>query len=189
MNRLSFYFFLSWALWFGSLGCSSSGNKKNIRDYYFPLKKMKTGLVYEYQPVSGDLSPVYWYYRTIVNPDGVFFIGTYYEYDLVPLQFVREEMVGNGMLLEEIFLYNRDSTGKQQPVPVEILAGNVFPFELSGPEGIFLYKIRWSPPDDPEATTTLVKNRRYLGDTTIVFEGRPYEAVTFEVRELLEYDK
>ncbi len=178
-------------LWLPLLGfllaqCSGEG-KRDIRDYYFPLKRLQEGLVYEYRSVGQDsLTPNYWYYRSFVNDKGVFLTGAYYEYDLAPLQFVREELVRNGMLLADMLIYETDSSGLQQQVAVTIEAGNVFPFEVSDSSGIFLYKVRWSPPSDSGAVFTLIKNRRFLGDTTVTIGGERYDCVAFQVRELFE---
>lgn len=168
------------------LACNPS-NRKDIRDYYFPLKKLTDGLVYEYQPIVQDsLSPAFWYYRSFIQDDGIYLTGTYYEYDLIPLQLVREELVSNGMLLEDLFLYLPDSTGRQQRIAAEVLAGNAFPFTVSDSSGVFLYKVRFDLSNEMGNTTTLIKNRRYLGETTYEFQGKVYDAVRFEVRELIE---
>jgi hypothetical protein len=46
--------------------------------------------------------------------------------------------------------------------------------------------VRFDFPNEIGSTTTLIKNRRYLGDTTYTFNGVSYDAVRFEVRELVE---
>lgn len=190
MRNAVFRFTLA-ALFFQFLSsCEPGDGRRDIRDYYFPLKALADGLVYEYRPVSNDsMTPVYWYYRSFRQDEGIFLTGTYYEYDLVPLQFIREELVRNGMLLDDIYLYEPDSAGRQLKVPVDILAGNAFPFEVSDSSGVFLYKIRWQPPSDPGATMTLIKNRRFLGDTTLTAGGETYTGIAFEVRELFEREK
>ncbi len=166
------------------------GGPKDIRDYYFPLRQLEDGLVYEYRPLFPDsLTPVYWYYRSFLKEDGVFLTGTYYEYGLIPLQLVREELVRNGMLLQDLYLYEADSTGSQRQARAEVLSGTAFPFEVSDSGGVFLYKVRWEPPSDSGAVITLIKNRRYLRDTSIRFDDKSYDAVVFDVREMLEYDK
>jgi len=92
------------------------------------------------------------------------------------------------MLLEELFLYQSDSTDKQTRIPVEIVAGNNFPFEVQDSLGIFLYNIQWFSPAD-SSTNTLIRNRRYLGRTTYEFEGKEYAAIEFGVRELIENEQ
>ncbi len=172
------------------VSCSGDRDYRDIRDFYFPLKDLRDGLVYEYEPVGDDsLSSNYWYYRSFIFKDSVFLTGTYYEYELLPLQFIREELVDNGMLLEEMYLYEADSTGEQIRIPVEVEVGNAFPFMVRDSGGIFLYKVSWSSPLDPGATVRVIKNRRFTGDTTYRYRGATYDAVTFAVRELFEYDR
>lgn len=189
--RLSFLVLVFAILVIGLSSCLESG-PKDIRDYYFPLRELEDGLVYEYQPVEMDsLTPAYWYYRSFIQDDGVFLTGTYYEYGLVPLQLVREELVRNGMLVQDVYLYEEatDSTGQQKRTAVEVLQGSAFPFEVTDSTGVFLYKIRWVPPGDSGAVITLVKNRRYLKDTVVMALGERHDAVLFQVQELLSYDK
>lgn len=170
-------------------GCQDSA-KKDIRDYYFPLKALEEGLVYEYEPVKMDsLTPTYWYYRSFISEESIFLTGTYYEYELIPLQYVREELVKNGMLLADIRLFEKIDSVRQQPVKVDILSGSVFPFEVSDSSGVFLYKIQWRPLADTTALITLIKNRHYAGDTLLTIAGKKHKALRFEVKELLSYDK
>ncbi len=93
------------------------------------------------------------------------------------------------MLLDDIYLYYTDSTGRQKSYDVTIEAANSFPFKVSLPSGIFLYKISWPEPNDTTTTTTLIKNRRYLGDTLFNYRGQTYDCVAFEVRELVEVEQ
>lgn len=167
--------------------CNRSG-KKDIRNYYFPVRQLEDGMVYAYASLRNDSlrDTTYWYYRSFPGDTAIFLTGTYYDALPAPQSFVREEMVRNGMLTSEVFLYTPDSLGKQQQIPVEILSGSAFPFEVVDSGGIFLYKIRFAFPSNPEDTITLIRNRRYLGDTTVVFQEESHKAVIFEVRELLE---
>jgi len=187
---ISAIFFLaigSVAFW----GCQNGNHAKNIREYYFPLRQLQDGLVYEYEAVNNDsLAPNYWYYRSFVQEDGIFFTGTYYDAaDLTPLQFVREEMVSNGMRLVDLYLYEPDTTGKAERTDAEIIADSVFPFEVRDSGGVFVYHVKWTSPGEPATSTALIKNRRYVGDTTFTFQGKRYDCAVFEVRELLEQEQ
>ena len=179
MLKLKLYS-LSFLLFLISIACNKSDGTKDIRDYYYPLKALQDGMVYEYHPVHVDsLTPVYWYYRSLLNEQGKYLTGTYYEEDLIPRQFVKEEMIHNGMLLDEIKLLVADSTGNPETIPVEILSGSVYPFAVKENGGIFLYKIKWDYPIDPPTSTTLIKNRRYVGDTTLTVANKSYDCVAF----------
>lgn len=172
--------------------CQSGDGYQDIRNYYFPLKTLENGLVYEYEPVgTTPTSNIYWYYRSIIQNGEVNLTGTYYENDLIPLQLNNEQMTEAGMVLKDLYLYETDSTNTDQQlqIPVEIIQDDVFPFKVKKDGGIFLYNIKWSTPSDPGATMELIKNRRYLRDTTIVFQGKKYDALLFELKELVAYDK
>ncbi|MFK7933470.1 MAG: hypothetical protein AB8G22_08160 [Saprospiraceae bacterium] len=170
------------------LSCETEhGDQRNIRKFYFPVETLDDGLVYEYESVSNDtFPPVYWYYRNIKQKDDLYLIGTAYGVDLLPSQLVTEAVVSNGMLLEDMYLFVNDTLGGQKQVPVEIQSGSAFPFLVKDSTGVFLYKVKWSMPDSPEISTTLIKNRRFLGDTTYTYAGKEYPAVIFTVKELIE---
>lgn len=153
---------------------------------------MEAGLVYEYEPVEQTpASTHYWYYRSIIQNGAVNLTGTYYENDLIPMQLNNEQMTEAGMILKDLYLYETDSTnaGQQLQVPVEVVQDDVFPFSVKKEGGIFLYHIKWSSPNDPGATMELIKNRYYAGDTTIVFQDKTYDALIFDLKELVAYDK
>ena len=172
--------------------CQSGNGYRDIRNYYFPLKSLETGLVYEYEPVGNTPSGVnYWYYRSIFQNGEVHLTGTYYENDLVPLQLNNEQMTEAGMILQDLYLYETDSTKENQQIqiPVEVIQDDVFPFSVQKEGGIFLYNVKWSSPNDPGATMELIKNRYYAGDTTIVFQDKKYDAIIFDLKELVSYDK
>jgi hypothetical protein len=171
----------------GFLLTSCGSDTQDIRNYYFPLKALTEGEVYEYRAVDQDsLTPSYWYYRSFINDNGVFLTGTYYENTFMPLQFVQEELVSNGMLLDTLFLYETDSTGRQQQITGEVLSGSTYPFEVKDSSSIFLYKVQFQFPSNPNETITLIKNRRFAGHTTYTYKGDTYDCVKFDVRELVE---
>jgi len=182
MNFRLLFFILIIGFW----SCNTDG-KRNIKTYYFPVKELKNPKVYEYQAVSNDTLPNdYWYYSTLVQDGNIYFTGNYYDENFRVQQFFREEMVSNGMLLSDTYLYATAEDGKQVQVPVEILSESSFPFEVSDPSGVFLYKIKWIVQPEPLVTTTLIRNRRYIGDTSYVYKGRELDCIYFELRELIE---
>lgn len=165
------------------LSACQSDEGRDIRDYYFPLRSLEEGLVYAYEPVGDTVSgDVYWYYRTINTDSATYLTGAYYEDDFTPSQVVREEMVYNGMLLNSLFIFETDSTGKQQQIRAEVESASVFPFFVRDSNDVYLYKVSFSLPSQPHGTTTLIINRRFLGDTTVVFEGETYDALRFGLR-------
>jgi hypothetical protein len=172
------------ALWLAGCGGDQA---LDIRDYYFPLNSLKEGLVYEYRPVADSLAgPNYWYYRTIKTDSAIYLAGAYYETDFTPTQIVREELVSNGMLLNDLFLFETDTSGKQQQVKAEVLSASVFPFSVRDSNDIYLYKVRFQMPSQRHGATTLIVNRRFMGDTSVVFQGKTYNAIRFGLKGVAE---
>ena len=174
------------------LAACTNDSKRNIKDYYFPLEKMlNNGIVYEYEALHADsIAPYYWYYQTVQIPDSpMVLVGTYYDANFQQRQLVREEVVNNGMLLQDMRLFLTDTSGRQEQVVADVQAANAYPFEVSDSSGIFLYKVQWDDPFQPNSTTTLIRNRRYLGDTSYVFQGQSLPAVRLGVREIVENEQ
>lgn len=161
---------------------------KNIEEYYFPLIDLQDGMVYEYEPVNeqGD-PPVYWYYRSVLKDGSAYLVGMSYDPNFNPDQFVREERVGNGMLLNDFYVYETDAEGKSQQIKAEIEAANVFPFEVKPLVNVLLSSLHWRQLGD-SSSITLVRNRQYDSDTTVVFDGKNVPAVKFNTRELVDQE-
>lgn len=175
LRRLLFLFVLS-------LLINTCGNERDIRNFYFPVRELTDGLVYEYRDIRYDsLSPDYWYYRTIPTDSAYYFTKAYYQNDFIQRQLYREAMVENGMLIKDLFLYESDSTDQQLKTRAEILSPNVFPFEVMGNQDIYIYQVRFQLPSQPHGSTTVLINRRFIGDTTYQFQDQTYSAIQFEV--------
>lgn len=188
--------FLAIFLLFGSLllTCTRQNDTTiDIQDYYFPLKELGEGMVYEYAFVGNDsVAPDYWYYQSM-KKDGRTYLKSalYRPGDLKPQIQVQEVMVKNGMLLEEMFFYEQDTSRKEEKLqtPVKIVAGNAYPFYVQNPGGIFLVRLEWDWAQDTLDKNVLIKNRRFAGETTVEVEGKKYPAVKFGLKEAVENDK
>lgn len=187
--------FLAIFLLFGSLlfTCTRQNDTLDIRNYYFPLKELKDGMVYEYDFVGNDsIAPDYWYYRSVERGGKKYLTSTLYRPgDLSPQIHAQEVMVKNGMLLENIYFFEKDSSGKKEQltVPVKVVAGNVYPFYVSNPGGIFLVRLEWTWAQDSLDKNVLIKNRRFGGETSFEVEGKKYAAVKFGLKEAVENHK
>ncbi len=161
---------------------------KNIEEYYYPLIDLQDGMVYEYEPVHEENDPpVYWYYRSVLKDGSAFLVGMSYNPSFEPDQFVREERVNNGMLLNDFYVYETDAEGKSQQIEAEIEAANVFPFEVKPLGNVLLSSLHWRQSGD-SSSITLVRNRQYDSDTTVVFDGKNVSAVKFNTRELVDQE-
>lgn len=171
----------------------NSSKRRNIQEYYFPVADLDKGLVYEYETAGDPRNPpFYYYYRNIRDAADLYLTGTYYDYDFTPIQFVREEVVSNGMQLSDFYFYHTDTTSnKQNQVPVEIQSSSVFPFEADEQNpSVLLFKIKWNDPEPTGTEYTLIRNRQFAGDTTYIYQGKTYDAIKIYVRELIDnYNK
>ena len=170
------------------IACEKDQGKRNIEAYYFPLDKLADGMVYEYQPVENpDYPVVYWYYKSMKVNGQQYLLGMSYDPAFSPDQFTREERVDNGMLLADFYTLEADSTGTKQRLQATIEAANVFPFEVKEPYGVLLSSLHWRPLGD-SSTITLVKNRQFDSDTTIIFKNEAIPAINFNTRELADQE-
>lgn len=170
-------------------GCTNLG-KENIKKYYFPIQSLKEGMVYEYKSLVHDsLAPEYWYYKTIESDSGTFLVGQFIDPDGSVRQYFREEFVGNGILLRDCILFLPDSLGKLKKVPVQISFPNVFLFEVKDSLEVLLYKIQYREPEFKNRMTTLIRNRRYMGNTTFPLGNEEVDCVVFEIKDIVDTEE
>ncbi|MCU0347188.1 MAG: hypothetical protein MUC59_09595 [Saprospiraceae bacterium] len=159
----------------------------NIEAFYYPLSDLQDGMVYEYEPLGHENDPpVYWYYKSMIQDGKAYLLGTSYGPAFSPDQFVREERVENGMVLNDFYVYELDSLGKSQQVKATVEAANVFPFEVKPLGSTLLTSLNW--PLGDTSSITLVRNRQYDSDTTFSFQGKQVDAVKFNTRELVDQE-
>ena len=177
------------------LSACGTGSKRDISEYYFPVKELRSGKVYEYVVSQNDsVMPEYWYYRTFVRDSGLFLVGTYYDHHFQIGQIVREKITKSGALAKECHLYeadpNPETEGGQIHTTTLIEAANKFPFAVTDSAGIFLFKLQFHPPDDPDATVIVERSRRFLGTAPdFEYDGKNYPCIKFGLRETITNKK
>jgi len=170
--------------------CQSDNKTKNIRSYYFPVADFMDGKVYEYKAVNDSLAPFYWYFRTTISRGDTIITSEYFDHNFIVQQLTNEEIVQNGVILNDFYLYETDSlTGQQKQNPVRVEVDNVFPFEVTDSTGLFLYKVFWRDYYQPNQKYRLIKNRHYMGEDTHSYQGQSLPCVRFLNRELLEIEE
>jgi hypothetical protein len=183
----------AYILWCLTLfGCVSENNQRDIRGYYFPMEKLDSGEVYVYASAGNTgTDSVYWYHRSFLKGEEKIFSSTFYENYMVPLQHVQEEVVQNGLLLKDLYIYDLPDTTngyRQQRTEVKIVAGNSFPFVVKDRFGIFLYHIQWNSNDSDSTIYSVIKNRIFMGDTIFTLNRREIPAIFFKVKEKIEME-
>jgi hypothetical protein len=179
---------LTLLLFFLFLLTCSDPRGRDLRAYYFPLRELTDGLVYELEPLGATPpAPVYWYYRSFVSDTALVLTANAYGTDFIPDQLIRERYTPQGMVTKEVILYETDSLGTQEAAYAEVEAGNAFPFFL--PEErrpVYLYRIRFTLPSQPDVEQVLVLNRQFAKDTTFDFRGASIAALKFDLKGLVE---
>lgn len=180
------FLFLGLFLW----QCSTKSDKRNIRAYYYPVAEFMDGKVYEYHAVNDSLAPFYWYFRTTVTNGDTIITSEYFDHDFVVQQLTNEEIIKNGVILNDFFLYATDTlTGQQIQNPVVVEIDNVYPFEVTDSTGLFLYKVFWKDYYNQKEKYRLIKNRHFMGDATYQYKGKTVDCVRFFNKELLEIEE
>ncbi len=169
-------------------GCT---DKRNIKNYYFPVEALRKGQVYEYTVKQNDIeAPEYWYYRALRRDSGLYMSSTMYDQAFNIGIITREKIVESGALAKGYLLYEHDSTntveGGQIKTEAIIESANIFPFEVGDSTGVFLFSVKYHPPNEPNTTIYIIRNRRYLGDAPdFEFRGKKIKCIRIGVKEVI----
>jgi hypothetical protein len=171
----------------------TNGGRRDIEAYYFPVKALRKGQVYEYAVSNQDsIALEYWYYRGFVRDSGLFLAGTFYDQNFQIGQIIREKITKTGAIAKECNLYEPapETEAGQIHIRTVIESPNLFPFSVRDSSGIFEFKLHFTPPDDLESAIYLKRKRRYLGDAPeFEFNGENYPCVRFAVYESISSQK
>jgi hypothetical protein len=148
------------------------GKTHDLKDYYFPLPKTNSPLIYQYSSKKDTLlTKIFW--RLERGKDNTIHFLQFDE-RWEPQQIAQEKLLPDGVIQEKIFFSQKDTlTGTLYFTKPRILYDNVFPFCANAKGGIYLYAIEWEEADKPEFQYTLYRNRRFWGDTILPI--KPFE--------------
>ncbi len=156
--------------------------EKDIRDFYFPVRDLTEGLVYEYENTGTfDSAPFeYWYYLGIDQDSALYLSATRYADGMTPVQVGTERVRNDGVHLQKLTLYLPDTGGVRQQTEVGILYDRTFPF-YPDDEKATGYRLRFTPPANPDAENYISLNRYFRRDTTLEILGQDYAGVVFDL--------
>ncbi|MEM6769347.1 MAG: hypothetical protein AAF597_02085 [Bacteroidota bacterium] len=160
--------------------------KRDIRDYYFPVRELinTDGLVYAYENTGTLPGPdrEYWYYLGVDQDTALYLSVTRYSPEFSPEQQSREKITNDGVILQELTMLPTDSNGVAQPVTTDIIYDKVFPFYLKQGDPIpYGYRMKFNSLEAEGATSYVTFNRRYRADTVINLMGKEYDAIIFDL--------
>lgn len=172
-------------------GCSP-GDKdyRDISDFYFPYESLSAGSVYLYRnPAEPDAPADAWSYQSFREDDKWLLTCQNYDQALQVRQFQLESIVPTGVLSDAYVLYERGKDGQLAKVKADIDQANLFPFFIRDTAGVYIFSLHWKDAADSLKETTLVRNRRFLKDTSFAYRGEVMDAIVFEVRDLIELEE
>ncbi len=169
---------------FTCLQCKSDQKNPSLKEFYFPITELEEGLVYEFTSMNSNGGSDYWFMKSFDLDTAVYLTAQIYNSDFEVQQFSREEIVQNGALQLDNYIYEVDSLGKKSRIDGQILSGNAFPF-VEDSTTIFLMKIKWVYNVEPESSITLIRNRQYQGRTSYSYKGSDKAAIKVSLNELL----
>ncbi len=169
---------------FSCFQCKSDQKSDSLKAYYFPIEELKDGMVYEFASLDNRKSVDYWFMKSIDLDTAIYLTAQVYNEDFEVQQFSREEIVQNGVLQLDNYIYEIDSLGQQTRTDGQILSGNAFPF-LADTSTVFLMKIKWVYHVEPESSITLIRNRRFVEKTTRTYKGTDHDCIEIGIHELL----
>lgn len=180
MKHLSIKLFFLSCIFFTLSNCQTE-KTHNIKAYYYPLNELTKGLTYEYRVLGqASLAPDLWHYQSKLTDTAQYLLKELHQ-DTFVTQQSREEIISNGVILDQLLLFDKDSLGIKHHVTAEIISPNILPFQKDK-SMVYLYKVRFHMPSQPYGHTTLIINRRFLGDTSFLYQGTTYPAIYFDMR-------
>lgn len=158
--------------------------KIHLESYYYPVEELKDGKIYIYESLQDSIPPSFWYYKAVSDGKVELLESQSFDSRMQINQFAIEKKVKSGMLLQSNTLYIPDSSGNKNPIKVEIMQKNMYPFSVMDTNGIFIYSVKWSSKANTHNTVT--RNRRFLGFEDRNYQGKPVKCAKFELKELIE---
>ena len=184
--RNLFFIALSLLIVCTSCGTAESNSDKSLRNYYLPFDLLEqSDLIMEYRYVGTEDAPFYWYYHMkSMNEEQVLFTGEQLDAYGEILVETEELLVGNGILLKSQQITERDTaTDERVTTRFDILSDDLFLFKDLTVESKIKSEISFQSNVYKGQKTIIDKERQYLGDTSIIYEGVSFPAKRFLIHE------
>ena len=181
--------FLLWMLvlaGFSLVGCQQSKNNQiPIKSYYYPIHKLDDGMMFVYKYKNNRMPEFYYHLKTQKLQDSLYLKVTELREDFSVQQKITEQIYPSGSKLIDYQIMDIDSNGQEKGVNLDILSGDSYPFYVENDGGVYIFQAKWIFPSNPALKYTLIRNRRYAGDTTYVFKGQSIPSIVMNVKELV----
>jgi hypothetical protein len=140
-----------------------SAQVQPLKKYYYPLAQLKDGLVYEYTNDSSNLVDYFWFYKTVEDESGNWFLlSTRYNTKFEQDQIVRERVYAEGTNCESYQFLQADTSGKSQSAPCRLKETVMFPFDVPKKKDlVYRFQMEFNLPADPDLTYRVTRDRRF----------------------------
>lgn len=182
------WIFLFVFLVFGCKQKPAKSQEIDIKSYYFPIHKLDGGMMFVYKYKNALKPEFYWHLKTEKHQDSLYLKVVELNGDFVVEQQLTEQIFLSGTRIIDYQLMDIDAMGQIDTAQVEIESGDYYPFYVEKNGGVYIFQINWIFPKNPESKYTLIRNRRYVGDTTFLFKGKEVPAIVFSAKELFVND-
>ena len=159
---------------------AACAGKEDVREYYFPVRELTDGLVYEYanKGTLSDEPADYWYFLGIDRDTALYLSSTHYADGMTPDQVARERITNDGAHMEQLFLYTPPVGGQPRRIAADVLYGRTFPFLLNDGKATGL-RVSFVPAENEDAINYVSLDRRFRSDTTLTVMGEEVDAIVF----------
>lgn len=172
--------------------CSCEQAQTDLRNYYLPFDLLEqSDLLMEYRYVGTQDAPFYWYY-SMNSKDGeqVFFSAEQLDVYGEVLVETEELLVENGVVLRAQKIYERDTlNGQRFETSFDIMSDDLFQFKGLSLSSNIKSRVAFNSSLYENQKTTIDKERQYIGDTIVVFDGQNFPAKRFSIKELYDIEE
>lgn len=173
-------------LMLGLVGCESSpapvADTQPLKAFYYPLAELKDGLVYEYVNDSTQSIDHYWFFKTVEDEAGNWFlVSTRYNRGFVQDQLIRERVYANGTACEDYRFFVRDSAGHDVAYPCVVSASTMYPFEIPN-DSVMVYRFQMTffLPPDVTMRYRFTRDRRFVRLDELPIDGKATKVAVFD---------
>ncbi len=160
----------------------------DIKSYYFPIHKLDGGMMFVYKYKDARMPEFYRHLKTKKQQDSLYLKVIELNGDFLVEQKFTEQIYPSGTRIINYQIMDIDSLGQIDTATLEIQNGDSYPFYVEKDGGVYIFQTKWIFSKNPESKYELIRNRRYVGDTTFVFKGKEVPAIMFSVKELIVND-
>jgi hypothetical protein len=177
----------TFALLFDVVSCGDKAPEKTaelqpLKKYYYPLVELKEGLVYEYLNDSTELIDFFWFFKTVEDEAGNWFlVSTRYNTDFNQDQISRERVYSNGTSAESYRFLQMDSSGQIMMADGRIQEPVMYPFDIPADTNlVYRFKMEFNLPSDPTLTYRFTRDRRFSRLKELPIQGKNTPCAVFE---------